>query len=140
MAKGRVAEPIVRQVELKIVMGEAVTRAIYKAPESLLREFRGDQLRRACRRLAIHVVSELKADGWWERDTKLGHTDTMMEEAISDGMFKAGPAILRSLPFAQACDHQCDKELLEGIGADLGERALRAMRTASIEIERRVRL
>ena len=61
----------------------------------------------------------------------------MLEEAISDGMFKAGPAILRSLPFAQACDHKCDKELLEGISADLGERALRAMRAVSIEIEHR---
>jgi hypothetical protein len=133
----KAAEPIVREVELKMAMGDAVTRAVYKAPASLLKEFRGDQLKRACRRLAIHVAEELRGDGWRQRGLKMGDTDTEMWEAIAAGLFKAGPPILRSLPYAQACDHKCDKELLEGIGADLGERALRAMRAADITIERR---
>jgi hypothetical protein len=133
----RAAEPIVREVELKLALGDAVTRAVYKAPESLLKDFRGDQLKRACRRLAIHVADELHGDGWRQRGLKMGDTDTELWEAISAGLFKAGPAILRALPHAQACDDKCDKELLEGIGADLGERALRAMRAASITIERR---
>lgn len=135
MAKA--ARPIVREIELKMALGEAVTRAVYKAPPSLLKEFRGDRLLPACRRLSFHVLRELEGDGWRPRGRRMGDGDARILEAIEMGMLKAGPAILRSLPYAQACDDKCDKELLEGIGADLGEHALRAMRARSVEIEKR---
>ncbi len=141
MGKTRASDPIVRTREVKDALADAITRAIFKASPSLLREFRGDQLKRGCRRLAIHVVQELQGDGWFERAPEMGFT--ALENAVSDGMSRAGDALLRAIPDAHVCDHTClhacDRKLIDGLGAHLGAKALAAMQKADVGIERRAR-
>lgn len=139
MGKARISDPLVRDREVMMALGDAVTRAVYKAPESLLRQFTGDRLKHACHALAMHTKRELHGDGWVERRSRMGHEDLV--NAMAEGFEKAGEAILRAIPHAHVCDnlcqHHCDKALLNGIGSHLGAKALAAMKRREIAIQRR---
>ena len=134
MGKIRVTRPIMRTRDVHEALARAISRAVFKADAATLRDFRLGHYRRGCRSLAGEVVRELRGDGWFERQPRMGFAD--LEVAMADGMEKAGADILAGLPAVHRCDntceHRCEKAALDSIGAHLGSKALKAMAKADV--------
>lgn len=108
-------------------LGDAVTRAIHHAPESLLRHFDTGRRGFACRRLSLRVVRQLAGDGW------AGQHADLLDHAITIGIGRSGEGILASLSEAR----RCNGRLLDGIGLHIGERISEAMAEQGARLVRR---
>jgi len=113
--------------EVVEALGDAVTRAIHHAPESLLRHFDTGRRDFACRRLSLRVVAQLAGDGWVGLDADL------LDQAITVGIGRSGVGILASLSEAR----RCNGRLLDGIGLHIGERISEAMDEGGVRLVRR---
>ncbi len=107
-------------------LGDAVTRAIHHAPESLLRNFQTGDRDLACRRLSLRVVTQLGGDGW------AGDDADALDDAVAVGIGRAGEHFLTSLAAAR----QCNGKLLDGIGVHIGEKIAEAMQEGRARLVR----
>lgn len=131
----RPGDPVVRNRDVKDALADAFTRAVCWAPAAMLRPLGGPRRLTASRTLAARVVEELKGDGWFERGRKMG--EEHLTEAVAMGMQRAGAPILASLAAASQCDCACDGEVLDKLGAHLGEAVWKELRRRDLAIEQR---
>lgn len=123
--KRRLAEQEVLQA-----LGDAVTRAVHWAPESLLTHLGTEKRASACRRLALRVLHQLGGDGWGEaRRAKRGAD---LDVAIVSGIASAGEGILSTLSEAR----RCNGKLLDGIGLHIGTLILAAVKESGARLKR----
>lgn len=117
--------------ELLEALGDAVTRAIHWAPESLLVHFDSGRRDAACRRLALRVVCQLAGDGWAEGRSAKGCEG--LHAAVALGIARAGDGILTTLSEAR----RCNGRLLDGISQHIGAVILAAMKETGARLRRR---
>lgn len=135
MGKPSISAPVVRNRDVQHALGDAFTRAVCWAPQTLLKQFAGERRAHASHSLAVRVVEELKGDGWHERGRKMG--EEHLTDAVATGMQRGGAPILASLAAAAQCDCACEGEVLDKIGLHLGEAVWRELKRRELGLEQR---
>ena len=104
----------VTDAEALDALGDAVTRAIHRAPESLLVHFGTEKREAACCRMAITVMTQLEGDGWTEGRVSKGGEG--LDVAIVTGFARADDSILNVLPDVR----RADGRVLDGVADRIG--------------------
>lgn len=121
----------ITDAEALTALGDAATRAIFRAPESLLVHFDSEKRETACWRLAHCIIKQLDGDGW--REGRGAKDCPGLDVAIAKGIGRAEHRILIALPEAR----RADGRVLDGVGAHIGTSIFTAMQEYGARLKRR---